>query len=646
MDAPSELSDKSSPSRLRAWPAWPAWPRGRLADAMLAGLVMLIIAMMIVPLPTWLIDQLIALNLSLSLLLLVTAMYVPDGLAFTSMPSVLLISTLYRLALNVSSTRLILLQADAGRVIRAFGGFVVRGDYVVGAVIFLIVSLIQYLVVAKGGERVAEVAARFTLDAMPGKQLAIDADLRAGGMRVEAAQARRSLLERESRFYGAMDGAMKFIKGDAIASLVITAIAFVGGSAIGVWKHGLELTSAVELYGLLAIGDGLVSQLPALITSIAAGLTVTRVAEQDASSLGQDVIAQLFDRPRSLLAVAAALAMLACVPGLPALPFLLLGVFFVARGVRVRRERTLRETLREEAPAHLARLRLELGAQLTLSSPQRGATEATPLDQALTQATHALAEQLGVTAPSWQRGASALLAPDAFTLYLRGVPVLRGRAQDSGELTNLLEAELEPALLRRARELFTLDDLQQRCDTLALWAPSLVQSVVPRVFTPTQLLEILRRLLDERIGIHALERIFDALSSCNVGAASVERGLEVVRHALRERLSETQLQDDTLSVHPLDPLIEDALRDATQSFAGERVVALAPELAEDVVRAVRKARALHATAPVLVTQNDVRRSLYDVLKDEMPDVTVLSYTELPGNVMIERRELITVASSS
>jgi type III secretion protein V len=637
MDASSELPDKSGPSWLRAW------QRGRFADAVLAGLVMLIIAMMIVPLPTWLIDQLIALNLSLSLLLLVTALYVPHGLSFTSMPSVLLISTLYRLALNVSSTRLILLQADAGRVIRAFGGFVVRGDYVVGAVIFLIVSLIQYLVVAKGGERVAEVAARFTLDAMPGKQLAIDADLRAGGLRVEAAQARRALLERESRFYGAMDGAMKFIKGDAIASLIITAIAFVGGSAIGVWKQGLGLEAAVTLYGLLAIGDGLVSQLPALVTSIAAGLTVTRVAEQEASSLGQDVIAQLFDRPRSLFAVAAALAMLASVPGLPAWPFLLLGVFFAVRGARVRK---LRETLPRVAPLDPPRLRLELGAQLMASMTERAQPAASPPDHALTHATSTLAEQLGVTVPTWQHGASALLPPDAFTLYLRGVPLLRGRAQDGPELGQLLEAELEQALRRRARELFTLDDLQQRCDKLALWAPTLVQSVVPRVFTATQLLEILRRLLDERVGIHALERILDALSSCGTGTVSIERGLEAVRHALRERLSETQLQDDTLSVHMLDPLIEDALRDATQSTAGERSVALAPDLAEDVVRAVRKARALHATAPVLVTQNDVRRSLYEVLKDELPDVTVLSYSELPTNIMVERRELITVADSS
>ncbi|HTU62731.1 MAG TPA: flagellar biosynthesis protein FlhA, partial [Polyangiales bacterium] len=316
--------------------------RGRLADGVLAGLVMLIIAMMVVPLPTWLLDQLIALNLALSLLLLITAMYVPHGMAFTSMPSVLLITTLYRLALNVSSTRLILLQADAGQVIRAFGSFMVRGDYVVGAVIFVIVSLIQYIVVAKGGERVAEVAARFTLDAMPGKQLAIDADLRAGGLRIEAAQARRAGLERESRFYGAMDGAMKFIKGDAIAGLVITAVAFVGGTAIGYWNRSLPLYAALELYGLLAIGDGLVSQLPALVTSIAAGLTVTRVAEQEPSSLGEDVISQLFDRPRALFAVAALLFMLAIVPGLPALPFAVLGLLSAGRAAYLYRTRTRR----------------------------------------------------------------------------------------------------------------------------------------------------------------------------------------------------------------------------------------------------------------------------------------------------------------
>lgn len=616
-----------------------AFNRARLADAALAGLVMLIIAMMIVPLPTWLLDQLIALNLALSLLLLVTAMYVPHGLAFTAMPSVLLITTLYRLALNVSSTRLILLQADAGQVIRAFGTFVVRGDYVVGAVIFLIVSLIQYMVVAKGGERVAEVAARFTLDAMPGKQLAIDADLRAGGLRVEAAQQRRALLERESRFYGAMDGAMKFIKGDAIASLVITAIAFSGGASVGIFNRGMSLESAVKLYALLAIGDGLVSQLPALVTSTAAGLTVTRVAEHgQVGSLGQEVIAQLLDRPRALVAVAASLCMLALVPGLPSPPFLVLSLLTAARALFIMRERgqSAHEVLdaRRLPPVLL----LELGPQLMAANTQG-------LHGLLERHAQQLAEQLGVPAPLFQVARRERLQPEAFVLRLRQAPVLRGTARDVDELARGLDGELRELWLRRARELLGLEDVQNMLDRLTAYTPTLVQNAVPRVFTLPQLAEILRRLLDEQVGVHGIERILESLARCEP-QTPIDRGLELARRALRDELTERCAQAGVLRVHEIEPLIEDALRDATHTIAGDRVVALPPDLARDIVQAVRRARALHAAAPVLLTQADVRRSLREVLADELPDVTVLAYPELPISLVIERREPITVGSGA
>ena len=242
------------------------------ADIVLAVLVIAVVAMMILPLPTWLLDVLIATNLSLSVAILLVVLYVPDAVAIATFPTLLLLTTLYRLALNVSSSRLILLQADAGEVIRAFGGFVVRGNYVVGGVVFLILTLIQFIVIAKGGERVAEVGARFVLDAMPGKQMAIDAELRSGTIDGNEARRRRRALSRESQFYGSMDGAMKFVKGDVIASLVITVINILGGLAIGVGQKGLPAVVALKRYGLLTIGDGLVSQIPALVLSTAAGL--------------------------------------------------------------------------------------------------------------------------------------------------------------------------------------------------------------------------------------------------------------------------------------------------------------------------------------------------------------------------------------
>src|SRR6188768_3474650 len=271
-------------------------PKARfgVADAVLAGLVMAVVGLMVVPLPTWLLDLLIASNLAASVVILLVSMYVSEALKIASFPTLLLITTLIRLSLNVSSTRLILLQADAGEVIRAFGQFVVRGNYVVGAVIFLILTIIQFIVVAKGSERVAEVGARFALDAMPGKQMAIDAELRAGSIDHLEAQQRRRTLSRESQFYGAMDGAMKFVKGDVIASFVITLINIGAGLAIGVVQRGMPFGKALEQYALLTIGDGLVSQIPSLILATSAGILVTRVASEDGGkTLGQELSSQL-----------------------------------------------------------------------------------------------------------------------------------------------------------------------------------------------------------------------------------------------------------------------------------------------------------------------------------------------------------------
>ena len=310
------------------------------AEIALAAVVVLIVGMMIVPLPTWLLDVLIAANLSISLLLLLTALFVRRPLSFGAFPTILLVTTLFRLGLNVSSTRLILLQADAGTVIAAFGEFVVRGNYVVGAVIFVLLTVIQLVVIARGAERVAEVGARFTLDAMPGKQLAIDADLRAGTLDAEGASGRRRELERESQFYGAMDGAMKFVKGDAIAAIVITVVNILGGLAVGVVQNDLGVEPALRLYGLLTIGDGLVSQIPALLISTAAALVVTRVvSERERGTLGADIGAQIFGDWRALGAGATFAGLLSVVPGLPLVPFAVLATLLGTLSIWLYRQR-------------------------------------------------------------------------------------------------------------------------------------------------------------------------------------------------------------------------------------------------------------------------------------------------------------------
>ncbi|MDR1649148.1 MAG: flagellar biosynthesis protein FlhA, partial [Synergistaceae bacterium] len=306
------------------------------SDIGVALLMVLIVGMMVIPLPTLLIDVLLACNITLGVVVLLVTFYVKRALDLAVFPTLLLIVTLFRIALNVSTTRLILLQGNAGGIITAFGNFVVGGNYVVGAVIFLILVVIQLLVITKGAERVAEVAARFTLDAMPGKQMAIDADLNSGLIDENGAKERRRDIQREADFYGAMDGASKFVKGDAVAGLMITLINILGGLSIGVFQRGMPVGRAAELYSLLTVGDGLVSQIPALLFSTATGVIVSRAATT--SDLGQDIVSAFTRYPRPLYIGSGLLFALALIPGLPTIPFILLGALLGTTGYLVVRE--------------------------------------------------------------------------------------------------------------------------------------------------------------------------------------------------------------------------------------------------------------------------------------------------------------------
>ncbi len=307
----------------------------RYSDIIIAVAVVTIVVMMIIPLPTFLLDMLLALNISLALVIVMVAIYNEEPLDFSVFPSLLLLATLFRLALNVSATRLILLEGYAGEVIMAFGNFVVGGNAVVGFIVFVILIIIQFIVITKGAERVAEVAARFTLDAMPGKQMSIDADLNSGTINEQEARDRRKKIQREADFYGAMDGASKFVKGDAIAAIVIIIINIVGGFVIGMVQRNLEITQALQQYTLLTVGEGLVNQIPALLISTATGIVVTRAASD--SNLGQDFVSQLFTNQRVFFIVSAVLLLLALVPGLPTLPFIGLSLATFGVGYILRR---------------------------------------------------------------------------------------------------------------------------------------------------------------------------------------------------------------------------------------------------------------------------------------------------------------------
>ena len=306
---------------------------GSRQDLMLVVLMVMTIIMMILPLPTLVIDTLLATNMALTVLLLMVGIYLRDPVDFSTLPSVILISTVFRLSLSISTTRLILVQADAGKIVSTFGEFVISGNLIVGLVVFLIITIVQFVVITKGSERVAEVSARFTLDALPGRQMSIDADLRNGDIDQAEAKRRRQLLQKESQLYGAMDGAMKFVKGDAIAGLVIIAVNLLGGVMVGTLQHGMSMGEALQVYSLLTVGDGLVAQIPALFMSITAGTIVTRVTTEETTNLGSDIAGQLMHNPRTLRLASIVLFGLGLVPGFPTVIFWLLGAILGGTGI-------------------------------------------------------------------------------------------------------------------------------------------------------------------------------------------------------------------------------------------------------------------------------------------------------------------------
>ncbi|HTB61628.1 MAG TPA: flagellar biosynthesis protein FlhA, partial [Polyangia bacterium] len=503
----------------------------RYADLALAGLVVAIVGMMIVPLPTPLLDLLISVNIAAAVTLLLVAIYVSDALKIATFPTLLLLTTLFRLALEVSATRLILLRADAGEVIRAFGNFVVAGNLVVGAVIFLILTMIQFLVVSKGSERVAEVAARFTLDAMPGKQMSIDAELRAGHIDHNEARRRRAALARESQLFGSMDGAMKFVKGDAIAGIVVLAVNIVGGLVIGIVQRGMDAGTAAHTYTVLTIGEGLVAQIPALIISTSAGIIVTRVAsEEEGGHLGRDIGLQIMAQPKALAIAAGLLALLAIVPGLPTVPFLTLALILGAVAWKL---------LRTAAPAAETAATGPAGAAVARAGAPRGAAadEAllspllTPIavevsaelgayldgfaSEVVPRLRERLFAELGLPLPAVRLrvGASAL-AEGAFVIRLNEVPLARGEIarDDWGAAGARLGDEVLALLRRYGHELFGLEEAQALLDALERTHPALVREVVPKLVSLVLFTDIARRLVEEGISLRNLRDILGALA--------------------------------------------------------------------------------------------------------------------------------------
>ncbi len=594
----------------------------RHSDLLVSGGAVLIVAMLVVPLPHWVLDGLLVMNIGLALTVLLVTAYTTHPLQFSVFPSLLLVATLFRLAINVSATRLILLHANAGAVIAAFGSFVVGGNYVVGLVVFVILVVIQFVVITNGAGRVAEVAARFTLDAMPGKQMAIDADLNVGLIDDSEARRRREEIAREADFYGAMDGASKFVRGDAIAAVIMILVNVIGGFIIGMAQRGMDLPNALRTYTLLTVGEGLVTQVPALIMATATGLIVTR--SSSGAPLGRELASQVLGSHRAVGLVAGTLAALALVPGLPKLPFLAVaaGVGLLAAAVKnaAAQPRPAPSPARAAAPAseHLVELaaidpvELEIGVELiALADPAHGGD----LLGRITTLRRRIAEDLGLIVPpvrvrdnlslrgsqyaiklSGARVAQGEVKPGyvlvmgpvgqsgqpatqiagfdtvdpAFGLPARWVPESRqAEAQMMGQTvvdaSTVLLTHLGEVLQSHATEILSLQDVRQMLDHLKQQSPAIVEELTPKLMSVSEIHRVFANLLRERVPIRDLPRICTALAAHAAAIKDTDELTELVRHALARTITALYWDDaQTLWVTALDPALEGELVARTQ----------------------------------------------------------------------------------
>lgn len=626
-----------------------------MSDILLAAGVVAIVALMILPMPLLVIDGLVAANVLFGVGLLLLAIYIPGPTAFASFPSVLLLTTLFRLSLSIAITRLILLQADAGHIINTFGQLVAGGNLVVGSVVFLIITVVQFIVIAKGAERVAEVAARFTLDAMPGKQLSIDSDLRSGLIDKDEARRRRRRLEVESQLHGALDGAMKFVRGDSIAGIVIIIINILGGLAVGVLQLGLPVGDAVRTYSILTIGDGMVGQIPALLSAIAAGLIVTRTAgEEPDAHLGASIARELRGHPRVILIGGFLSLLLALVPGFPWAVFVFLGLTMVGMaGWRHRHEwAPLRGILKQfggalpdpppQTEAALPESELKPPPDLLLelsSQPQGGSESRERLTGCALRAVEDLREEYGVPVPNPTVRANETVAADSYRLTVFGVRVVQAKLPAASAKEPVQEIE---TLLQRAlrRHLAQFAGIQETSRLLNAWSrdyPDLVKEML-RAAAPQRVAEILRRLLDEGIPIRHLRDVFEAITDISARERDVVMITEHVRIALRRHITQRYIgTDGSISALIAHPELEDTLRQATRGTSQPGQVAVDPQFIQRVLaetRALREELGSKFARVVLLCSMDVRRHLRKLTESEFFELPVLSFQELSGDVPV------------
>ncbi|MDR3299153.1 MAG: type III secretion system export apparatus subunit SctV [Candidatus Accumulibacter sp.] len=624
----------------------------RHTDLTMVAVLVLVFAMMIVPMPTPVVDLLIGINIGISFIIMMMAMYVASVLEFSVFPTLLLFTTLFRVGLNITTTRLILLNADAGAIIETFGEFMVGGNFVVGGVVFLILTVVQFIVISKGSERVAEVGARFTLDAMPGKQMSIDADLRAGAIDMAEAGRRRDRVSKESSLYGAMDGAMKFVKGDAVAGIFITSINLVGGIIIGITQMDMSAGEAVQRFGILSIGDGLVSQIPSLLISISAGILITRTGDDSADGLGSQVGGQIFAQPKALTLAGALVAIMAVIPGFPKPQLIMLGASICFLGfilLRIRGEapsddsqeelnKTLAPTVGSQAPKAKAGddFAPTVPILLDISPEMEKSLSYNALNQELLALRRALYFDLGVPFPGINLRTNENLTALSYALLIHEVPIARGGMEKNMILVRESRANLEmlsldvreteqflpgipslwvdetkgplleqagigcmthPRILayhlslmltRHAAEFIGLQQAKFLLDRMEAIAPDLVREAT-RLLPVQKVAEIFQRLVRERVSIRNLSAVLESLVDWAGREKDIVLLTEQVRGALKRQIS--YMHSGGLNILPvvlLNPDVEDLVRKAIRQTSSGAYLALAPEASRSFLDALHK----------------------------------------------------------
>lgn len=619
-------------------------------DVMFATLLVAVIFMMILPLPPEIVDVLIGVNMGLAVVLLMVAVYLRSPLEFVAFPAVLLITTLFRLSLSITTTRLILLEADAGAIIETFGNFVVGGNLVVGFVIFLIITIVQFLVITKGSERVAEVSARFSLDAMPGKQMSIDGDMRAGVIDVDEARKRRSQVQKESQLYGSMDGAMKFVKGDAIAGLIIIAVNILGGIAIGTLQNGLSSGEALEIYAILTIGDGLVAQIPALFIAITAGIIVTRVTTDDSVNLGADIANQVASKPQAILIGGGILLAFAAIPGFPSVTFLVLSAITIVTGIHLLRKSDTGSRGENSIAALSAASQTPPSAKLneteefTITAPLlvematdvEGAFNIPELNSEILQIRRSLYLDLGVPFPGIHLRVNDALESGKYRIHLQETPIAEGLirpgyllVREQREQLTLLsiehdsEIELQPdvsafwvnrnheqelkqaglpyltpprvlsyhlsiILKKYAPDFIGIQETRFLLEKMESRYGELVKEV-QRILPIQKITEIFQRLVSEDISIRNLRNILEALVEWGQKEKETVLLTEYVRNNLRRYISYKYSHGaNVLPAYLLDEELEDCVRNGIRQTSGGAYLALDSETTRRIVAVIQR----------------------------------------------------------